>query len=166
MRSIFARRSRGISRRMQDNLEGRAAGNEQRQADVHRDPRVESSGRKRGRSAVFARSAKSQQLGWLVKHHEITAILCKLGFAKTFARTCVSSEKKDWKLEIERIHVWCDSASADVLKVSLRKTETFFCKRIYFRSAVGCLWLMCTLELSLNQAGLMLGLDSRTVRKQ
>ena len=32
----------------------------------------------------------------------------------------------------ERIHVWCDAASADILKVSLRKTETCFANELLF----------------------------------
>ena len=44
--------------------------------------------------------------------------------------------------------------------------QDLFCKRIPLRSAVGYLWILCTLNLSPDKAGLILGLDSRTVREQ
>ena len=96
------------------------------------------------------------------KPHEIAEILYELGICKDIRENvCPKCEKKDWK---HSCLVRCRKCRYSESVVA--QDRDLFCKRIALRSAVGCLWLMCTLNLSPDQAGLILGLDSRTVREQ
>ena len=171
-RSIFARRSRGKQKNAEENLEKQSeqpATNKGKR--TYTDPRAESPGRKRGRSAVFARSAVQNRYsldGILTsKPHEIAEILYELGICKDIRENvCPKCEKKDWKLEDRENSCLVRCRKCRYSESVVAQDRDLFCKRIALGSAVGCLWLMCTLNLSPDQAGLILGLDSRTVREQ
>ena len=113
------------------------------------DPRAESPGRKRGRSAVFARSA-------VVNRYSLDGIL-----------TSPKCGKQAWKLE-DRNKTSClvRCRKCRFAETVVAHDKDLFCKRIPLRSAVGSLWLLCTMSMSPDSAGLILGLDSRTVHEQ
>ena len=136
------------------------------------DPRAESPGRKRGRSAVFARSAvvnRSSLDGILTSApSELAEILFDLGICKDIrAEVCPKCGKQDWKLE-DRNKTSClvRCRKCRFAETVVARDKDLFCKRIPLRSAVGSLWLLCTMSMSPDSAGLILGLDSRAVREQ
>ena len=136
------------------------------------DPRAESPRRKRRRSAVFARSAVVNRYsldGILTSApSELAGILFDLGSCKDVrAEVCPKCGKQDWKLE-DRNKTSClvRCPKCRFAETVVARDRDLFCKRIPLRSAVGSLWWLCTMSMSPDSAGLILGLDSRALREQ
>ena len=99
---------------------------------------------------------------------ELAEILFDLGICKDVrAEVCPKCGKQDWKLE-DRNKTSClvRCRKCRFAETVVARDKDLFCKRIPLRSAVGSLWLLCTMSMSPDSAGLILGLDSRTVREQ
>ena len=136
------------------------------------DPRQESPERKRGRQATLSRSA-------LWTRYSLDAILS--AGPKDLLELCLDMNllhdgrldpcdwcgESNWRIEAKGDHASyrCKSKNCRCSKSVLSHDNDLFNKKCALRSLIGALWLFLSpINVSADQAGLILGLDHRTVR--
>ena len=136
------------------------------------DPRQESPERKRGRQANLSRSS-------LWTRFSLDGILCStpaellemcvdLGLMHDGRLDpCEWCEETNWRIEGKGDHASyrCKTKNCRCSKSALTHDADLFNKKLALRSLVGALWLFLSpINVSPDQAGLILGVDHRTVR--
>ena len=99
---------------------------------------------------------------------ELAEILFDLRICKDIrAEVCPKCGEQDWKLEDRnKTSYLVRCRKCRFAETVVAHDKDLFCKRTPLRSAVGSSWLLCAMSMSPDSAGLILGLDSRTVREQ
>ena len=141
-------------------------------ARPYTDPRQESPDRKRGRQATLSRSSLWTRFsldGILASNPaEIVEICLEVGILKDGRLDpCEWCEKTNWRIESKKDHAAyrCKTKDCRSSKSVLSHDLDLFNKKLALRSLIGALWLFLSpLNVSPDQAGLVLGVDNRTVR--